>query len=67
MIRIEGLTKMFGSSLAVDNISLKIDKGTIFGFLGPNGAGKTTTIRMLCSLISPTEGKAYINEMEVVR
>jgi len=64
MIRIEGLTKMFGSTLAVDNITLKIDKGTIFGFLGPNGAGKTTTIRMLCSLISPTEGKAYINDLD---
>jgi len=44
MIRIEGLTKKFGSTLAVDNISLKIDKGTKFGFLGPKGAGKTKLV-----------------------
>ena len=64
MIHIEGLSKRFSSTLAVDNLNLDIDQGTVFGFLGPNGAGKTTTIRMLCSLISPTEGKAYIKDLD---
>lgn len=64
MIRLEGLSKKFGSNLAVDNLSLKIDEGSVFGFLGPNGAGKTTTIRMLCSLISPSEGKAFIKDID---
>lgn len=60
MIRTEGLTKTFGSVVAVDDLNLEIEEGTVFGFLGPNGAGKTTTIRMLCSLISPTKGKSYV-------
>ena len=73
MIQLEGLSKNFGSNLAVDNLSLKIDEGSVFGFLGPNGAGKTTTIRMLCSLITPSHGKAFIdnidttNESEVLK
>ncbi len=73
MIRLEGLSKNFGSNLAVDNLSLEIDEGSVFGFLGPNGAGKTTTIRMLCSLITPSHGKAFIdnidttNESEVLK
>jgi len=64
LIRVESLTKRFGSTLAVDNLTLEIDEGTVFGFLGPNGSGKTTTIRILCSLISPTEGKAYIKDLD---
>ena len=59
-IRTEGLTKRFGSMLAVADLSLTIDRGTVFGFLGPNGAGKSTTIRMLLGLTKPTSGQAWI-------
>jgi ABC-2 type transport system ATP-binding protein len=59
-VSIENLTKKFGEILAVDRIRLEIKKGEIFGLLGPNGAGKTTTIRMLCTLLEPTEGTAKV-------
>jgi len=60
MIKTEQLVKRFGDLLAVDNLSLEVGEGEIFGFLGPNGAGKTTTIRILCGLIQPTAGKAWV-------
>jgi len=66
-IETEGLTKRFGSLTAVDRLSFKVKVGEIFGLLGPNGAGKTTTIRMLASLIYPTEGYALINGHDVVK
>ena len=59
-IRTEGLTKRFGSTLAVSDLSLTVDRGTVFGFLGPNGAGKSTTIRMLLGLTKVTSGHAWI-------
>ena len=65
MIQTENLTKKFGDILAVDRLSLDIPKGEVFGFLGPNGAGKTTTVRMLTSLIGPTEGTASVNGFKV--
>lgn len=52
---------------AVDRVNIKIKKGEIFGLLGPNGAGKTTLIKMLCTLIFPTHGKAYVNGFEIVK
>jgi len=61
MIRVENLTKEFSGLKAVDNISFNVKKGTIFAFLGPNGAGKTTTIKMLTTLLRPTDGKIWIN------
>ena len=51
VIEISGLTRKFGKIIAVDNLSLSVPRGSIYGFLGPNGAGKTTTIRMLLGLI----------------
>jgi ABC-2 type transport system ATP-binding protein len=61
VIRVEGLTKVFNHSLvAVDHVNFNVKKGEIFGFLGPNGAGKTTTIKMLITVIRPSEGKASI-------
>jgi ABC-2 type transport system ATP-binding protein len=60
IIKVENLTKKFNGITAVDNISFEVEEGTIFGFLGPNGAGKTTTINILCTLLSPTSGRAYI-------
>jgi ABC-2 type transport system ATP-binding protein len=67
MISVENLTKRFGDIVAVDNISFDIKEGQIFGFLGPNGAGKTTTIRMLSTLIKPTEGKIVIDERDAFK
>ena len=60
-IKVEGLTKRFGKTLAVDNVSFSVKKGEIFAFLGPNGAGKTTTIRMLTTLLEPTSGAITVN------
>jgi ABC-2 type transport system ATP-binding protein len=60
MIHAENLSKRFGDILAVDNLSLDVAEGEVFGFLGPNGAGKTTTVRMLTSLIAPTNGSASV-------
>lgn len=67
VIKIEKLTKDFGEIKAVDNVSLKINKGEIFGLLGPNGAGKTTIIRMLCGLARPTSGTAKVANLDIVR
>jgi ABC-2 type transport system ATP-binding protein len=60
MIDTEGLTKKFGDLTAVDRLTVHVDQGEIFGLLGPNGAGKTTTVRMLCGLISKTDGSARV-------
>jgi len=60
IIKVENLTKRFNGITAVDDISFEVEEGTIFGFLGPNGAGKTQTINILCTLLSPTSGKAQI-------
>ena len=65
MIETENLTRKFGDLKAVDNLTLRVDEGEVFGLLGPNGAGKTTTIRMLCCLISKTSGKAKIGGYEI--
>jgi len=56
VIDVQGLNKSFGETIAVNNLSLQVKKGEIFGFLGPNGSGKTTTIRMLCGLLTPDAG-----------
>ena len=66
-VRVEGLTRRFGDFTAVDNISLAIGKGDIFGFLGPNGAGKSTTIKMLCGLLQPTGGKGFVGGNDIMR
>lgn len=67
MISTNALSKSFGSTLAVDNLTLNIHEGEVFGFLGPNGAGKTTTVRLLCCLIAPTSGSASVLGLEVGR
>ncbi|MDD3626798.1 MAG: ABC transporter ATP-binding protein [bacterium] len=54
------LTKVFKEKPAVDELTLEVEKGSIFGFLGPNGAGKSTTIRMLCGILKQTSGSAYV-------
>jgi ABC-2 type transport system ATP-binding protein len=65
MIEVVGLTKKYGSNLAVDNISFSIQKGEIVGFLGPNGAGKSTTMNMLTGCLAPTEGSIRINGFDM--
>jgi len=67
MIHTENLTKSFGEVLAVDQLSLDVGEGEVFGFLGPNGAGKTTTVRMLTSLIAPTHGNATVAGFDIGR
>jgi ABC-2 type transport system ATP-binding protein len=64
-VKTEGLVKAFGSFIAVDQVTLGVKEGEIFGFLGPNGAGKSTTIRMLCGLLTPTSGRAFVKDMDV--
>ncbi|HEU4699181.1 MAG TPA: ABC transporter ATP-binding protein [Gemmatimonadales bacterium] len=60
-----GLTKAFGALVAVDDLTLTVPRGEIFGLLGPNGSGKTTTIRMLCGLLAPTSGDATVVGFDV--
>jgi ABC-2 type transport system ATP-binding protein len=65
LIETENLTRKFGELTAVDNLTLKVGEGEVFGFLGPNAAGKTTTVRMLCGLIAKTSGDARIGDFSV--
>src|SRR5256886_8576416 len=60
MIRLENLTKHYGSFVAVDDISLEVPRGVLYGFLGPNGAGKTTTLRMIAGILRPTDGRVLL-------
>ena len=62
-----GLTKDFGSVLAVDTVDFEVAEGSIVGLLGPNGAGKTTIIRMLCTLLAPSRGRATVAGLDIVR
>lgn len=65
MIKVEGLTKRYARTIAVDNISFEVEKGQIVGFLGPNGAGKTTTLSMLTAVLGPTAGRATVDGLDV--
>jgi ABC-2 type transport system ATP-binding protein len=66
MIKVEGLTKRYARTVAVDNISFEVQKGQIVGFLGPNGAGKTTTMRVLTCFLPPTSGSVNVAGFDVV-
>ncbi|MBC8060419.1 MAG: ABC transporter ATP-binding protein [Clostridiaceae bacterium] len=65
MLKIENLCKNYGAFQAVNNLSLHIPKGEIFGFVGPNGAGKTTTMKIVCGLLTATSGKVFIDNIDV--
>lgn len=65
VIQTEGLSKHYKGFRAVDNVSLEVAKGEIYGFIGLNGSGKTTTIRMLLGMIRPTQGRCYLNGQQV--
>jgi ABC-2 type transport system ATP-binding protein len=64
VIKTAGLTKTFGSQVAVNDLHLEVKRGDVFGFLGPNGSGKTTTIRMLLGLLRPTAGRIHLFGMD---
>ncbi len=66
-IRVDRLSKAFGSLKAVNNISFSVNEGEIFGLLGPNGAGKTTTIKMLTTILKPTSGTASVNGFDIIK
>jgi ABC-2 type transport system ATP-binding protein len=61
------LTRRFNNLVAVDRLSISVERGEVFGLLGPNGAGKTTTISMLCTILKPTSGRATVNGFDVVK
>src|SRR4051794_10564767 len=64
-VRAEGLRRQFNGTTAVEGLGLEVTKGEIYGFLGPNGAGKSTTVRMLCTLLAPTGGRATVAGYDV--
>ncbi|GJM43051.1 MAG: ABC transporter [Ardenticatenaceae bacterium] len=66
IIEIQGLTKKYGDLTALDDLTLNIEEGEVFGFIGPNGAGKTTTMRILTTLLKPTSGKAWVAGESVI-
>src|SRR3974390_2656177 len=66
-IEVDRLTKRFGDFCAVDRLRFSVNHGEVFGLLGPNGAGKSTLIRMLTTLVPPTEGTARVNGFDIVR
>ncbi len=65
ILRTESLTKKYGDNTALDDLSLTVHRGEVFGYIGPNGAGKTTTFRILCGLLDPTSGKAFVADKDV--
>ena len=65
MLKIEKLTKKFGDKVAVDNLSLEVKSGEIFGFIGHNGAGKTTTIKCITGILNFNEGEIYVDGISV--
>ncbi|MFA4956486.1 MAG: ATP-binding cassette domain-containing protein [Candidatus Methanoperedens sp.] len=67
VIKTEALSKKFGKITAVNELDLEVEEGEIFGLLGPNGAGKTTLISMLCTMLKPTSGKAWVNGFDVIK
>jgi drug efflux transport system ATP-binding protein len=66
-IDVNSLTKKFGDFVSVDHVTFTVEKGEVFGFLGANGAGKSTTIRMLCGILEPTEGDAFVGGFSVMK
>jgi ABC-2 type transport system ATP-binding protein len=66
-VTVQGLRKLFGAFVAVDDVSFEVHRGEVFGFLGPNGAGKTTTIKMLTGLVLPTSGKGLVAGLDIMK
>jgi len=66
-IRARGLTRRFGELVAVDHVDLSVPRAQVYGFLGPNGSGKSTTLRMLCGLLTPSEGEVEVLGLQIPR
>ncbi len=66
-IRTEALTKSFNSLVAVDQLTLQVYRGELFGLVGPDGAGKTTTMRLLCGILDPTSGEAWVEGQSILK
>ena len=67
MIEVKNLTKKYGDTVAVDNLSFRVEKGEIYGFLGPNGAGKSTTMNIITGYLAATEGEVLIDGYDILR
>ena len=67
MIEVKNITKKYGSFVALDNVSFKIEKGEIIGLLGPNGAGKSTTMNIITGYIEPTEGEVIVDGINMLK
>jgi ABC-2 type transport system ATP-binding protein len=67
VLETESLTRRFGDLIAVDNLSISVESGEVFGLLGPNGAGKTTAIKMLTTLLRPTSGSARVCGFDILK
>ena len=67
ILQTESLTRKYNDVVALDNLNLAIHRGEVFGYIGPNGAGKTTTFRILCGLLEPTSGRAFVDGQDVTR
>jgi ABC-2 type transport system ATP-binding protein len=66
-VKVQDLTKRYGELTAVDHLNLEVREGEIFGLLGPNGAGKTTLLSMLCTILPPTSGRAWVNGFDIMK
>ena len=65
MIKTQDLTKVYGDIRAIDNLTLDLNQGDLFGYIGPNGSGKTTTMRILATLLQPSWGEAYVCDYSI--
>jgi len=67
MLRVEGLVKQYGETLALKGVTFAVEQGAIYGFVGPNGAGKTTTLKVIATLLQPDAGRVFIGDVDVLR
>ena len=66
-IKVENITKLYGNIRAVDNVSFSVKKGEIIALLGPNGAGKSTLMNMITGFLAPTDGKIYVDGLDIAQ